>query len=214
MNTAETKIFKVEVLQRHPFYPDLKTMINDIHDYYKLYGNIVREFFIAVRTETEFDPCMRKINPTQYHTALLEFSKYGKLMRFPEKIINRWKHFIVYNTCVLQAITDICGHSQCFPIDEFCDEFEVEVTDFYIAWDILGDAGDDRLPKWSNGHDLISDYALKPLLGIVQEMWETDCPNKLLVLINRALDITHPRSDIAELFIIGGSDSLTKISNK
>lgn len=37
--------------------------------------------------------------------------------------------------------------------------------------------------------------------------------NQILILINKILNVTHPRSDLAELFIIGGSDSLTMVSN-
>ena len=36
---------------------------------------------------------------------------------------------------------------------------------------------------------------------------------KDIVLINRVLDVTHPRSNLAELFIEGDSKSLTYISN-
>jgi hypothetical protein len=38
-------------------------------------------------------------------------------------------------------------------------------------------------------------------------------PNEIIVTINRILDVSHQRSDLAELFIEGGSKSLDYISN-
>ena len=42
---------------------------------------------------------------------------------------------------------------------------------------------------------------------------EVSTPEEALVLINKVLDVYHQRSDLASLFITGGRDSLTKISN-
>lgn len=89
-----------------------------------------------------------------------------------------------------------------------------EVRDFGEAWDILSaHNADDILPKWSNGHDLISDYGLPLILKITDEMIGETNVCKLLVSISKILNITHPRSDLAELFIIGGSSALDEISN-
>jgi hypothetical protein len=84
-----------------------------------------------------------------------------------------------------------------------------------VAYEFLDEVKnmDDYLPLFSNGQWVLSDYGLKPLYEIGQEMVATSSPEELIVLINRALDVTHQRSDLAELFIEGGSASLSAISN-
>jgi hypothetical protein len=176
-------------------------------------SEITRDFFRAVRHDLKFDWAPKKIRPTMYKKALDEFMLYGKLLRFPEKHVFKWKRYVIDNTILLDCITDICGHSPCFPFDEFNDEFEVDTCDFVVAWEILSKKGDNLLPKWSNGHYLISDYALKPLWKLVEELYTEQDPCKILVLINKCLDIWHQRSDFAELFIDGGSKTLLSISN-
>ena len=42
---------------------------------------------------------------------------------------------------------------------------------------------------------------------------EVSTPEEALVLINKVLDVYHQRSDLASMFITGGRNSLTKISN-
>ena len=65
-----------------------------------------------------------------------------------------------------------------------------------------------------DGSDAWSDYGLRPLFEILQEYNDNkSTPEQTLVLINRALDVSHPRGDMASIFIEGGSRTLTQISN-
>lgn len=73
---------------------------------------------------------------------------------------------------------------------------------------------DDVLPLFSNGQWVLSDFGLKPLFKLGEEIIEQTDPNEIIITINRILDVTHQRSDLAELFIEGGSESLTAISNE
>jgi hypothetical protein len=72
---------------------------------------------------------------------------------------------------------------------------------------------DDYLPTFSNGAWLLSDFGLKPLLDLGAEIINQTDPNEIIVTISRVLDIVHQRSDLAEIFIEGGSKSLDYISN-
>ena len=127
------------------------------------------------------------------------------------------------------------GHSQWFPHDDFNDIFDEdgaftrwidkmnkkEGTDQYnkYSWDTAYEYleevchADWYLPRYSNGHTTVSDFGIKPLLELAAEISEQDDPNEIIVTINKILDITHPRSDLAELFIEGGQSSLYDISN-
>jgi hypothetical protein len=165
---------------------------------------------------------LMKIKPTMYQKALDEFIKFGEIVNYPVKYINDWKNIIIENTILLDVITMFWGHTPYFDIDEFNDAIFDEnedqcVSDWSGAMDYLDENGymnvlDNILPKFSNGHELISDFGLEPLQKIVMELMQNDDPNKILVLINKALDISHQRSDLSELFIEGGQGSLNKIS--
>jgi hypothetical protein len=64
-----------------------------------------------------------------------------------------------------------------------------------------------------DGSAAVSDYGLKPLYKVLQEYNENSTPEQTLVIINKALDITHPRGDLSSIFIQGGKNTLTKISS-
>jgi len=193
------------------------------YDYHEIYneewGNILLKMINGDRTPIR----LSKIKPSMYQQALNEFMRYGQIMRYPTKYINDWKDIIVRNTILLNVITMFFGHTSYFDEDTFNDivlnteETGESVSGWNEAMEYIKEHGYDEvldafLPKFSNGHDLISDYGLEPLKKIVSQLLQTQDPNEILVLINKALDISHQRSDLSELFIEGGQASLNKIS--
>lgn len=86
---------------------------------------------------------------------------------------------------------------------------------YYATSEFLHDVKnvDDVIPTFSNGQYMMSDYGLEPLLKLAHELDEKTTPEEIIVVINKILDVAHQRSDLAELFIEGGSASLTDISN-
>jgi hypothetical protein len=68
------------------------------------------------------------INPSMYQKALSEFTRFGRLDKFPTKYIYQWMGIIMKNTAILKANTDIAGHSQYFPSQEF-EDFLQELCD-------------------------------------------------------------------------------------
>jgi hypothetical protein len=163
-------------------------------------------------------------------------------MRFPEKYILRWKDLILSNIAKLEVLTSIAGHTSSFPYDEFYGQFDVDHDegvgefsdwcrmkqeetgddnyvddyDFSAAYEYLDEVKnmDEYLPLFSNGQWLLSDFGLEPLFNIGTKMGDSSDANELLVLINKALDVTHQRSDLAEIFIQGGTATLDKISGR
>jgi len=180
-------------------------------DYHELHREIVYDYFVSIKNNRSYTLKLSKIDPTQYKTALTQFMRYGKLIRFPERIILKWKEIIMTNVCYLEAFTDIGGHSQCYPYDELNDVYETETYDYSKACELTDD--EEIFPTWSNGQWFLSDYGLQPLAKIVRVLIDTTNVNEILVLINKALDVSHQRSDLSELFIKGGYDSLSAISN-
>lgn len=178
--------------------------------------------------ENPFSPL---INPSMYQKALSEFVKFGKFTNFPTKHIYQWMGIIMKNTAILDRITEIAGHTSNSPLYEFIDYYFGNQDDPDEAWKIYKesndfDADDDYgamiefleergFFNWSllpDGSDAWSDFGLGPLEKICVEYSENKSPEEVIVLINKALDITHQRGDLASMFIVGGSKTLTAIS--
>ena len=64
-----------------------------------------------------------------------------------------------------------------------------------------------------DGSDAFSDFGLSPLYKIIDEYSSDLPPEKVIVLVNRCLDVYHQRGDLSSIFINGGSSALSKISN-
>lgn len=197
--------------------------MEDIHDYFYEFDNLFREILMDMVNRSTKKHVLRKINPNMYQKALNEFIKFGQITHYPTKYINDWKNIIIENYLYLDVITMFYGHTSSFDVTDFndmvfnTDETGKGVSDWSEAMEYMEENGydeilDNILPHFSNGHDLISDYGLEPLREIVVDLINTNDPNEILVLVNKALDVSHQRSDLSELFIEGGQKSLNMIS--
>jgi hypothetical protein len=74
--------------------------------------------------------------------------------------------------------------------------------------DKFGDYATD--PK--SGHLYISDYGLKPLQELVEELYKQKTPEQRLVTVDKMLNVVHMRSDLASWFVEGGSSALSSLS--
>jgi len=158
-------------------------------------------------------------------------------MRFPEKYVHQWKLKVMENISLLNAYTSIFGHTTSAPLEEFHEVFNTndgedrggeydqwlvaqgdDPSEYEYDWgksyEFLDEVYklDEFTPRFTNGHDIISDYGLEPLRELAGEIAQQQNTKDILVTINKILDITHPRSDLAELFVIGGSSSLDFIA--
>ena len=126
---------------------------------------------------------------------------------------------VAKNTAILIANTNLAGHSMNFPGEEVADFAEsidgIQIGDDYdegSEW--LAEKGLYDWMSMPDGSDAWSDFGIEPLCEIIKEYNDNLPPEKVLVLVNRALDITHCRGDISSIFIQGGSKTLTKISEE
>ena len=187
------------------------------------------------------------IQPAMYQQALNEFTKFGKLEKFPTKYVYQWFGIIMKNTAIIRAITSLAGHDMGFPTDdaffnsrEEFDEYKKslvhkgsfspdfgwigqeeddfdegqEVDDDEAAGQYLEDNGYYDKMTLPDGSSAWSDYGIRPLEEIIFQYSDSLEPEKVLVLINKALDVTHQRGDLASAFIEGGWNTLSTISNK
>ena len=196
----------------HPYYDMLEE-----YDAYEVFNMF----------ENKENPWLPLINPNMYKKALDEFVKLGSLEKFPTKYIYQWMGIIMKNTAILKVCTDIRGHSQWFPIDAFVDYYfegdydkweeykneNGEDNNFYAAYDFLVKRGYEEWDLLPDGSDAVSDYGIAPVEKLIFEYDRNMPAEQVLVLINKILDVTHQRGDLASTFIQGGSSMLTSISN-
>lgn len=195
-------------------------LINENEIYYEYmedYGvyYVLSEFFNNPQGKQNWGTL---INPDMYVKALREFTQYGKLVKFPSKYVYQWMGIIMRNTATLEANTDLAGHSMNFPFEEvhdFAEREGVELSDDYgECADWLEEKGLYDWMQMPDGSDAWSDFGIKPLWEIIEEYDESLPPEKVLILVNRALDVAHCRGDLSSIFIQGGRNTLSKISEE
>lgn len=189
----------------------------DSYDLYDIYENYQPYNVLMEYENGEQNIWFPLIKPSEYKQALLEFMKMGELVRFPKDKVFKWLEIIMKNTCIIDAITALAGHTQWFPYDDCRNvygELEDESDDFVFFSTTLERKGFYDWCKLPDGSDAWSDYGLQPLWNILNEYQENMSAEQVLVLVNRCLDVYHQRGDLASAFIEGGSSSLTKISNE
>jgi len=157
------------------------------------------------------------INPDMYAKALREFTQYGKLINFPAKYVYQWMGIIMKNTAILEVNSTIAGHreySDSYEIADYANNrFGIEIEPNYEScenW--LEEQGLYDWMTMPDGHFAVTDYGTRPLFKIIEEYNEDLPPEKVLVLVNRALDVYHMQGPICSIFIQGGTKSLDKIA--
>ena len=188
------------------------------YDYLNDYGvwYVLDMFFSKNRGERQnWAPL---INPSMYQKALSEFTKYGKLINFPTKYVYQWMGIIMKNTAILETCTELAGHTQFFPSDEVSEYAEsqgYEIGDsFEEGSEWLDEIGFYDWSLMPDGSDAMSDFGLEPIMKVINEYDEGMEPEKVLVLVNRILDIYHCRGDLSSIFIEGGRNTLSRISEE
>lgn len=207
------------LLSESQLYFIIESQYADNYDLFELLNNTEFDIFFSIKNKQKvtFD----LINPQQYKHALKEFMEFGKIIKFPERIIFDWKDLCLENIAKLSVLTEIHGHSSSFPFDVFWDTFnnlkprKGKEYDFFYVYDILDRKYhiDDYVPFFSNGQPVLSDFGLEPLMRLAVKLIEQTDVNHILVTINMIMDVAHQRSDLSELFLEGGQASHESISN-
>ena len=193
---------------------------NVFYDYLEDYDSyyVLSEFFNNPTGKQNWGTL---INPEMYVKALRELSRFGKLTNstFPSKYVYQWMGIIMKNTAILIANTELAGHSINFPGEEVAEYAEridgIEIgTDYDEGSEWLDEKGLYDWMSMPDGSDAWSDFGIEPLCNIIKEYNDNLPPEKVLVLVNRALDVMHMRGDLSSIFINGGSKVLSKISEE
>ena len=139
-----------------------------------------------------------------------EWRYYAKMGFTRDKNIDKIQDICIENTLKLSINTVLFGHTSLNPYS-YCE--------WYINENMTEPEFNDWLDEFEwfacdkQGNWRISDYALDELYPLCADLLiETDYNTKLY-LIDRMLNIVHPRSDLASWFVDGGSTTLSILAN-
>ena len=224
-NISNNELLKFENILREDSYNEYYEILAENDEY-----TVLMEFLENPKSKENWQPL---INPSSYQKALEEFTKFGKLERFPTKYVYQWMGIIMRNTAKLRANTSLAGHAQWIPyealegfLDSYLGENKWEINNDDITYtDENGEAQKEwifdflegiGLYDWMqapDGSDAWSDYGIEPIEKLISEYDENLQPEEVLVIINKILDVYHCRGDLSSLFIQGGKKALNQTTN-
>ena len=133
---------------------------------------------------------------------------FGKYNRVKENDIDKIADRILTNIARLQASTEMMGHTSYDPRPEIEDSFGITFADEeWENW--MSDYFTDKQGGW-----LLSDYGLEPLRNLYSFIFNADTPEKKLYACDKALNVVHQRSDLASMFVEGGTATLEAVANQ
>lgn len=116
------------------------------------------------------------------------------------KGLARIEEIFVENVLRLSVNTEISGHAPVSPEDVLEGYFEPDEIEAFVDWAI------DTPTGWR-----ISDYGLGSLFELAALAIETNDPEHKLVVLDRMLNVIHPRSDLSSWLVEGGQRTLCLI---
>jgi hypothetical protein len=133
--------------------------------------------------------------------------QFGKYNRVNENDIDKIADQILTLIARLQASTEMMGHTQHDVRPELADngyEFTDEEWDDWMTDYFTNDRG-----SW-----MLSDYGLEPLKRIYSVIFNAKTPEEKFYACDKALNVVHQRSDLASMFVEGGSSTLSAIASQ
>lgn len=146
---------------------------------------------------------------TQLKTVWEAFIDQGKVPDRMWGMLDKIEEVITENICKININTEMAGHSQHDPKNEWREYLGDDASEEYINY--LDSWFGDWIEE-PNGQMRISDYGLEPLNRKLAELRKIGIPEKKLKKIDEILNVVHQRSDIAGWFIEGGSSALSQLS--
>lgn len=125
-----------------------------------------------------------------------------------ERPLQTMKEIIIENTAKLRVNTELVGHATFHdPIKDLEDKHGLKIEDEDYYYDFVLEFVNIK------GVTAYSDYGLLPLEKVLVNILPESDPEKLLVEIDKALNVYHQRSDLSALFVEGGQETLSKLSS-
>ena len=172
-----------------------------------------------------------RINPNTYEKILADYTKYGYVNEYAKKHIEKWVDIILKNSAIFETCQNLHCMYDYVPLEEVYDFYYGDTSislseyidnlyenkiisnknDTYSVLEyILNEYNVYEKIKLPDGSDSCSD--MQGYEALMEEFDECETYEDYLVQINKVLDVWHHRGDLSSMFIIGGRDSLTKIT--
>lgn len=132
----------------------------------------------------------------------LDFGRSGVVR--DEKGLDNIAHQILRLIARLYTTTELSGHT---PFDLRPEAEELLGTHSDRDWQEFLD-----YLVTETGGFLVSDFAFTYLQPLYLKLYKADQGAEQLYIIDRILNVVHQRSDLASLFVEGGSETLTQIA--
>lgn len=132
---------------------------------------------------------------------------YGKRGSVDEEAIEKISDQMIDLVARLTVSTELSGHTPNDVRQELEDNYEMTFTD--AEWDKLLNTLEDENGQW-----YLSDYGLKPLQTLALRLYSASTAEDKLHVIDRMLNVVHQRSDLAGMFVEGGTSTLNKIASQ
>lgn len=145
-----------------------------------------------------------KVKAARLKRIWLDFGKTGVVR--DEKGMQQVTDSLLDGIARLQACTELMGHSQLNP--------EEVAEDAGVAWTSKMDRRATTFFTDESGAWTLSDYALSPLQKLYLQLAQAETSEDQLYAADKILNVIHQRSDLAALFVEGGTSTLQEIANQ
>jgi hypothetical protein len=119
-----------------------------------------------------------------------------------EKGLDALVDIMITNVVKLTFNTELCAHTERSPVD-VVDELNDRIRWTALRSERYGDWCEDERGMWR-----LSDSAIPKLENYAAALLDAETPIAKMQIIDLMLQVVHPRSDLAALFIEGGSNTL------
>lgn len=159
---------------------------------------MVEEWRSSTRPVTQWKvvPAARLIRIWQEAAELGVVRDENELLRIADRMIE--------NTLRIAMNNVISGHDTSDPEATMGEYLSPDEQEAFVDWAIDTETGGWR----------ISDYGIRPLFKLAALLLETHDAMEKIVVIDRMLNVTHPRSDLASWFVEGGSRTLDVLASR
>lgn len=117
---------------------------------------------------------------------------------------------MIRNLLKLDVNTELLGHMESYPEDH---EFEYAgTTREEFEKKVIENWNNKYFEEPNSGQLRLSDYGLKPLWKYAEQLLNAKDPIQKIRYIDQMLNVVHQRSDLAAMFVEGGSNALSQLS--
>ena len=131
-----------------------------------------------------------------------DYIRYGFVR--DEKGLDIIERVLTRNILKLNANTELSGHVS-YSVDDKLEDYGLTIDDIWESEFGFNNYMRDDVTN-------ISDYGLEPLLKLLVELRRKTKPEDRLVVMDKILNVVHYTSDLANIFLRGGSRDLDQLS--